>query len=256
METQTTTLFLEEVSVAAKTQHTCLTCKLDFIYHFKYRKVFLFSSQNSLVVSGIWNVQLEKKPLAIHDTEKYPHFTAEILAMYTSTKPFSTPQQNPEMNCSWTCELVCALGSKDGFYLQNSHKKLNKTFSQISLPLNITPTAQYRKKYGISQAAYVPNNWWIYKSKINQWNLNRSPQADSLLWTWVSICQEESFFQSVSEYYVNKKPHVTGTVFPLKNKCNLQETEGNKWAKSLNPDNLGIWITNGMSCNSIKIAGP
>lgn len=205
METQTTTLLLEEVSVDAKTQPTCLTCKLDFIYHFKYRKVFLFSSQNSFVGSEMFS--WKKKKLVIHDTGKYPHCTASWNPTNVHcTKPFCTPHQNPEMYFSWTCELVYILGNKDGFYLQHSHKKFNKTFSQISLPLNITSTAQYRKEYKISQTVYVPSNWWIYKSKINQWNLNRSPQADALLWTWVSRCQEESFIQSVSEYCVNKKP--------------------------------------------------
>lgn len=60
----------------------------------------------------------------------------------------------------------------------------------------------------------------------------------------------------MSEYYVNKKNHVTGTVFPLKNKHSLQETEDNNWAKSQSPDNVGIGITNGMTPKSNKIADP
>lgn len=55
METQTTTLLLEEVSVGAKTQYICLTCKLNFIYNFKYIKVLLFGSQNSFVGSEMFS---------------------------------------------------------------------------------------------------------------------------------------------------------------------------------------------------------
>lgn len=102
---------------------------------------------------------------------------AEILLMYTGKKAFSTPYQNPEINFSWTCELACPLGNKDGFYLQHSHKKFNKTFSQISLSLNITSTAQYRKKYEISQTVYVPNNWWIYKSKNKPMKSEQKPRG-------------------------------------------------------------------------------
>lgn len=82
---------------------------------------------------------------------------AEILPMYTVQNHFAphirTQKYTFPEHVNWSI-----LGNKDGFYLQHSHKKFNKTFSQISLPLNIISTAQYRKEYKISQTVYVPSN--------------------------------------------------------------------------------------------------
>lgn len=122
--------------------------------------------------------------------------------------------------------------------------QFNKTFFQVSLPFKRLFCCTVQEKEEISQPVDVPNNWWICKSKINQWNLHRSPQADALAWTRVSRCQEESFIQSVSEYYVNKKNMWQGVYCPLKNSCILQEAEGNNWAASKTPDNLGTWTIN------------
>lgn len=57
MEIQATIPLLEEVGAGAKTQPTVLTCKLDFILHFKQGEAFPYSSQNSLVVTEMysWN---------------------------------------------------------------------------------------------------------------------------------------------------------------------------------------------------------